>query len=62
MIVITEDVILSSGQQTNNVYFILDGEVEGYDSILDKTRRFLPGDYFGGYIPVIIQIYEFKAT
>lgn len=56
--------IISSGQQINDVYFIIDGEVEimnnsAPDNEYNKLRA---GQYFGGIIQNITQLYDIKAT
>jgi len=56
--------IISSGQQINDVYFILDGEVEimDYNSPGNEYNKLKGGQYFGGIVQNIIQLHDIKAT
>lgn len=62
LIAMTDDIIINEGQETEDVYFILDGEIVGFDHEADTMKRLKVGGYFGGYIPAMVQFYEFKAT
>jgi len=62
-IYLENDSIITSGQKRNDVYFILDGEVEVIqnESWLMETQKLRPGDYFGGIIQNQTQYQDLKA-
>ena len=57
------EIIISSGQKINDVYFILDGEVEvmNNDSPDNEYNKLKAGQYFGGIVQNITQVYDIKA-
>lgn len=57
------DSILTSGQKMNDVYLILDGEVEVIqnESWLMETQKLRPGDYFGGILQNKTHYQDLKA-
>ena len=57
------DYIVTAGQQTNDVYFLLDGEAEIVKySNLGETTKLYPGNYFGGIISGIVQPQDIRAV
>jgi len=62
MIALPDDQLLTIGQPTDNVYFILEGEVEGINLTKTKYIKLTSGHFFGGYIPLFHTMYDYKAT
>lgn len=62
-IYLENDSIITSGQKMNDIYLILDGEVEVIqnESWLMETQKLRPGDYFGGLLQNKIQSQDLKA-
>ena len=56
-----DDIILTAGQEDNTVYLILEGEVEIQDITTGTVPKLESGQYFGGIVPNIPQLYTVKA-
>mmetsp|Transcript_15409 Transcript_15409/g.13141 ORF Transcript_15409/g.13141 Transcript_15409/m.13141 type:complete len:188 (-) Transcript_15409:930-1493(-) len=57
-----DDIVVASGQQVNDIYFILDGEFDVIDLTTSVMPRLQSGSYFGGIIPNITQLHDVKCT
>ena len=57
----SNDVLLKIGKETDLVYLLLEGEIEGINIEDKKYIKLLPGDFFGAFIPFFKIRYEYKA-
>jgi hypothetical protein len=60
--VLAGDIILNIGDQTDKIYMIFHGDVEGINIETKKYVRLSPGDFFGGHIPLLKIDVQYKAV
>lgn len=61
MVVVSGDVILNIGEETDKIYLLLHGGIEGVNFETKKYIRLMPGDYFGALIPMVKIGLQYKA-
>jgi len=62
MTVMKEELLISSGEETDKVYLILSGQMQGYFHDTEKLIDLYDGEYFGGIVANVKQIYSIKAA
>ena len=56
-----EDIIISTGQQINDIFVVFDGEVVVSDLARGSLQTIGPGSYFGGVVPNMVQLSDYKS-
>ncbi len=56
------DNILVAGQEANDLYLVLDGEIEVINFIDHNLPQLMPGQYCGGIIQNVPQLYNIRPT
>lgn len=55
------DIIVYENQKVDDVFLVIDGELSKKSSILKRKSKVKPGEYFGGVLPFIFPLFNFKA-
>jgi len=62
LILLPDDQIITQGEENDKIYLVLEGEMEAVNPDIEKYITLYAGEYFGGIIPRVKQLYDIRAV